>query len=90
MIALSILQSRREMLTFIGMHQTPIKYIWSLLTRCITAPVIPSLLSYVIGLIFYATQFPECILSEKVRRRLDIIGCGNLLLLRTAQKIDLT
>ncbi|KAF8813961.1 hypothetical protein BYT27DRAFT_7180754 [Phlegmacium glaucopus] len=40
------------------------------------APVIPSLLSYVIGLIFYVTQFPECILSANVRRRLDSIGGG--------------
>jgi len=41
------------------------------------APVIPSLISYIIGVIFYGTQFPECILSEKVRRWLDTIGCGS-------------
>lgn len=46
------------------------------LTCCVTAPAIPSFLSYIIGLIFYVTQFPECILLEDVRRRLDTIGIG--------------
>lgn len=41
------------------------------------APVVPSLFSYIIGLIFYVTQFPECILPANVRRKLDIIGCGS-------------
>jgi adiponectin receptor len=41
------------------------------------APVTPSFLSYIIGLIFYVTQFPECILLEKFRRRLDTIGIGS-------------
>jgi adiponectin receptor len=40
-------------------------------------PVIPSLVSYVIGLIFYATHFPECIIPEKMRYRLDHMGLGN-------------
>lgn len=46
------------------------------LTCCVTAPVTPSFLSYIIGLVFYVTQFPECILLEDVRRRLDTIGIG--------------
>jgi len=40
-------------------------------------PVIPSLVSYVIGLIFYATHFPECIIPEKLRGRLDRMGLGS-------------
>jgi len=40
------------------------------------APVFPSLASYLIGLAFYAAHFPERILSETVRQKLDSIGCG--------------
>ena len=43
---------------------------------CVTAPVTPTLLSYIIGLIFYVTQFPECILLDNVCQRLDTIGIG--------------
>jgi len=40
-------------------------------------PVIPSLISYIIGLVFYATHVPERFLSEKWRTRLDAIGGGS-------------
>jgi hypothetical protein len=42
-------------------------------------PVVPSLLSYLIGLGFYAAHFPERILPNYVQRRLDCIGGGVLL-----------
>ena len=40
------------------------------------APVFPSLLSYIIGLFFYAAHFPERILPDSIRDRLDFIGGG--------------
>ncbi|GLB37023.1 putative haemolysin-III related [Lyophyllum shimeji] len=40
------------------------------------APIIPSLLSYTIGLLFYALHFPERIIPPSIQRRLDVIG-GN-------------
>ncbi len=41
-----------------------------------TAPVVPSLVSYVSGLVFYATHVPERFLTEKWRQRLDAVGGG--------------
>ncbi|KAG5641845.1 hypothetical protein DXG03_004104 [Asterophora parasitica] len=41
------------------------------------APIVPSLLSYIIGLIFYALHFPERILPPSVQSRLDCIGGGS-------------
>lgn len=41
------------------------------------SPVIPSLLSYVIGLIFYVSHIPERFLSDKWRQRLDAFGAGS-------------
>ncbi|KAF9050031.1 hemolysin-III related-domain-containing protein [Panaeolus papilionaceus] len=41
------------------------------------SPVYPSLLSYLVGLFFYAAHFPERVLPEGVRRRLDMIGGGS-------------
>lgn len=40
-------------------------------------PVIPSLLSYLTGLVFYASHFPERVLPESVRRHLDYVGGGS-------------
>ena len=42
-------------------------------------PVVPSLLSYVAGLIFYATHFPECYLSSRWAHShiLDRVGGGS-------------
>ena len=37
-------------------------------------PIIPSLISYVVGLIFYASHFPERILRDEVRKTLDMYG----------------
>ncbi|KAF8902924.1 hemolysin-III related-domain-containing protein [Gymnopilus junonius] len=37
-------------------------------------PVFPSLVSYVVGLVFYAYHFPECIIPPNIQRRLDAIG----------------
>jgi adiponectin receptor len=42
-----------------------------------TAPVIPSLCSYCIGLIFYATHFPECLLADRWAHWLDWLGGGS-------------
>jgi adiponectin receptor len=41
------------------------------------SPVVPSLLSYVVGLVFYATHIPERFISEKWSRHLDKIGGGS-------------
>lgn len=41
------------------------------------SPVIPSLLSYVVGLIFYVSHIPERFLSDKWRQRLDAFGAGS-------------
>ncbi|KAF9527364.1 hemolysin-III related-domain-containing protein [Crepidotus variabilis] len=38
------------------------------------APVVPSLISYLVGLGFYASHFPERLLPEDVRKRLDMYG----------------
>ncbi|KAJ2919929.1 hypothetical protein MD484_g437, partial [Candolleomyces efflorescens] len=38
------------------------------------SPIFPSLLSYVIGLLFYATHTPERFLPVSVRRKLDVVG----------------
>ncbi|KAL0571262.1 inc metabolism membrane protein, partial [Marasmius crinis-equi] len=38
------------------------------------APVAPSLLSYIIGLLFYVSHVPERWMSEKWRRRMDVVG----------------
>ncbi|KAL1744030.1 hemolysin-III related-domain-containing protein [Schizophyllum fasciatum] len=40
-------------------------------------PIVPSLLSYVAGLVFYATHIPERWMSLKWTRRLDCIGGGS-------------
>ncbi|TRM59324.1 hemolysin-III related-domain-containing protein [Schizophyllum amplum] len=40
-------------------------------------PIVPSLLSYVAGLVFYATHLPERWLSPKWSQRLDCIGGGS-------------
>ncbi|ESK94812.1 izh family channel protein [Moniliophthora roreri MCA 2997] len=40
-------------------------------------PVIPSLLSYIIGLVFYVSHVPERYLPEDWRRRLDTFGGGS-------------
>ncbi|KAH6897616.1 hemolysin-III related-domain-containing protein [Coprinopsis sp. MPI-PUGE-AT-0042] len=39
--------------------------------------IIPSLLSYIIGLIFYASHAPERWLPDRVRQKLDVIGGGS-------------
>ncbi|KAI5834883.1 HlyIII-domain-containing protein [Schizophyllum commune Tattone D] len=41
------------------------------------SPIIPSLLSYVAGLVFYATHIPERWMSPKWTQRLDCIGGGS-------------
>ncbi|KAF9260739.1 HlyIII-domain-containing protein [Marasmius fiardii PR-910] len=41
------------------------------------APVIPSLLSYIVGLLFYVSHVPERWMSEKWRRRMDVVGGGS-------------
>ena len=39
-----------------------------------TGPVVPSLLSYLIGLAFYAAHFPERVIPANIQRKLDVIG----------------
>ncbi|PPQ90554.1 hypothetical protein CVT25_015868 [Psilocybe cyanescens] len=41
------------------------------------APVFPSLLSYIIGLVFYAAHFPERVVPTNIQRKLDTIGGGS-------------
>ncbi|KAF5322612.1 hypothetical protein D9619_001316 [Psilocybe cf. subviscida] len=41
------------------------------------APVLPSLGSYIIGLVFYAAHFPERIVPAKFRRYLDKVGANS-------------
>ncbi|KAF8971121.1 hemolysin-III related-domain-containing protein [Flammula alnicola] len=41
------------------------------------SPVVPSLLSYIIGLVFYAAHFPERIVPAHIQRKLDMIGGGS-------------
>ncbi|KIY66484.1 HlyIII-domain-containing protein [Cylindrobasidium torrendii FP15055 ss-10] len=43
----------------------------------ILMPLLPSLASYIAGLVFYATHIPERWLSPKWRSRLDTIGVGS-------------
>ncbi|KAI0630404.1 HlyIII-domain-containing protein [Trametes polyzona] len=42
-------------------------------------PIVPSLVSYVVGLVFYATHFPECVLAPRwpSLRVLDWLGGGS-------------
>ncbi|KDR75042.1 hypothetical protein GALMADRAFT_248897 [Galerina marginata CBS 339.88] len=37
-------------------------------------PVFPSLLSYIMGLVFYAAQFPERVVPPNIQQKLDAIG----------------
>lgn len=39
----------------------------TLLTIVSQAPVFPSLISYLIGLVFYTTHFPECLFAARAR-----------------------
>ncbi|PIL35811.1 hypothetical protein GSI_01471 [Ganoderma sinense ZZ0214-1] len=44
------------------------------------APIVPSLASYIVGLVFYATHFPECVLAPRwpgARCWLDWLGGGS-------------
>ncbi|PFH46188.1 hypothetical protein AMATHDRAFT_8127 [Amanita thiersii Skay4041] len=41
------------------------------------SPVVPSLISYLVGLFFYAAHFPERVLPERLRASLDNIGLGS-------------
>ncbi|KIK61750.1 hypothetical protein GYMLUDRAFT_42791 [Collybiopsis luxurians FD-317 M1] len=41
------------------------------------SPVVPSLISYVVGLVFYATHIPERFIPERWSRHLDKIGGGS-------------
>lgn len=38
------------------------------------SPIFPSILSYVLGLLFYATHTPERFLPPSMRRKLDVVG----------------
>ncbi|KAF8198092.1 hemolysin-III related-domain-containing protein [Pholiota molesta] len=57
----------------------PMAALWVLHTRgrCMSFPVFPSLLSYIIGLVFYAAHFPECVIPASVQRKLDMVGGGS-------------
>ena len=44
------------------------------------SPIVPSLVSYVVGLVFYATHFPECVVAPRwpsVCGWLDWLGGGS-------------
>ncbi|KAI0044231.1 HlyIII-domain-containing protein [Auriscalpium vulgare] len=40
-------------------------------------PVVPSLASYIVGLVFYATHFPECVLAPRWAPQLAWLGGGS-------------
>ncbi|KAF8444777.1 hemolysin-III related-domain-containing protein [Boletus edulis BED1] len=42
-----------------------------------TSPVVPSVISYLVGLVFYAFRIPECFLSERFSHWLDWCGGGS-------------
>ena len=49
-------------------------------SRCLytaTGPVTPSILSYIAGLVFYATNFPECALPVRWAPRAAWLGGGS-------------
>jgi adiponectin receptor len=80
MIALGQLHSYREMYDFVCES-----FSW-LASKCLLkyiAPgvIIPSLVSYIIGLIFYASHAPERWLPDSVRQKLDVIGGGAFFLI---------
>ncbi len=73
-IAMSILHSTQEAISFICMSAPAYSVESSDLAY--VAPIFPSLISYIIGLCFYASHFPERILPEEVRKNLDMYGGG--------------
>ena len=74
---LANLYSFGAMMGFISMYYTPLPARASLMTNVAAGPIIPSLLSYVAGLVFYATHIPERWMSPKWTQRLDCIGGGS-------------
>ena len=79
MVAFAMLHSRKEMFDFVGTSYDYLFKIWTTHSAFSPAPVFPSLLSYIIGLFFYAAHFPERILPDSIRDRLDSIGGGMFL-----------
>lgn len=43
------------------------------------SPIVPSLVSYIVGLVFYATHFPECVFASRFPSMhwLDWLGGGS-------------
>ncbi len=61
------------LIQLLRLHPTPAVYDF-------VSPIVPSLVSYVVGLVFYATHFPECVLAPRwpdTRRWLDWLGGGS-------------
>ncbi|KAH9858660.1 hemolysin-III related-domain-containing protein [Lenzites betulinus] len=54
--------------------QHPADAIWAFMR-----PIVPSLASYIVGLVFYATHFPECVLAPRwpSLRLIDWLGGGS-------------
>ncbi|KAG6830068.1 hypothetical protein H0H92_002358 [Tricholoma furcatifolium] len=53
-----------------------VMYSWREMVAFIS-PVVPSLVSYIVGLTFYALHFPERILPPSIQQKLDYFGCGS-------------
>jgi hypothetical protein len=45
--------------------------------KCTAGPLIPSFMSYIVGLVFYATHLPERLLAPRWRQHLDFFGAGS-------------
>jgi adiponectin receptor len=74
---LALLYSPRETFAFIraSLYSTPC-YSATTDFSADAGPVIPSLASYVVGIVFYATHFPECMLPTN-SPRLAWLGGGS-------------
>lgn len=49
---------------------------WGTMLRFVS-PIGSSLLFYIVGLVIYAAQVPECLLSPRVQRAFDAVGMGS-------------
>lgn len=78
---LAVIHGVPETLSFIGMPSSPFTHAPTPIAerQIEIAPVFPSLISYLTGLVFYTTHIPERWMSEKWCRRLNAFGGGRSL-----------
>ena len=64
MVHLAFLNSPWKTLVFVCKYPVPLLFpMYEMLRRNATAPIFPSLASYLVGVGFYASHFPECMYS---------------------------